>query len=167
MAFKMKQGSSPNFKDLGSALPKKTKTLGKVDDYEVQQVRNPRTGKLENAQKNTLTKTNERTGKSKTKDISQRRADRITKRQARKKMAPQAREDKRNSGKNETDQQQQDRISRDFPADYGTDGYEGPNAAELAARHKITDKAAPGKGKNTPTAEEVAKYKKDNNLPTY
>lgn len=159
MAFKMKQGSSPNFKDLGSALPKRKKSLGTRTDY---------TGQ-ENKEVNTLTKTNERTGKvGKTKDISQRRADRISARQARKKMSPQAREDKRNSGKNETDEQQEARINRDFPADYGTDGYEGPNAAELAARWKITDKAHPGKGKkHQPTAQEIAQYKKENNLPTY
>ena len=157
----MNKGPSPNFKDLGSsALPKREKSLGTRTDY---------TGQ-EDKEVNTLTKTNKRTGKvGKTKDISQGRADRISNRQNRKKMAPQAREDKRNSGKSETDEQQEARISRDFPADYGTDGYEGPNADELAARHKITDKAAPGKGKkkNQPTTQEVAQYKKDNNLPTY
>ena len=75
MAFKMKQGSSPNFKDLGSsALPKRSKTLGTRTDYTEQ----------EDKEVNTLTKTNKRTGKSKTKDISQRRADRIKRRQDKK-----------------------------------------------------------------------------------
>ena len=74
MAFKMKQGSSPNFKDLGSALPKREKTLGTRTDYTEQG----------DKEVNTLTKTNKRTGKSNTKDISQGRADRIKKRQDKK-----------------------------------------------------------------------------------
>ena len=76
MAFKMKQGSSPTFKDLGSSsLPKREKSLGTRTDY---------TGQ-EDKEVNTLTKTNKRTGKAgKTKDISQKRADRVEKRQDKK-----------------------------------------------------------------------------------
>ena len=44
------------------------------------------------------------------KDISAKRADRIRRRQARKAVKKQAKQDVRNSGKKETDQQQQDRI---------------------------------------------------------
>jgi len=74
----MKQGYSPKFKDLGSsALPKRSKTLGTRTDYTEQ----------EDKEINTLTKTNKRTGKSKTKDISQRRADRIRDRQNKDKTA--------------------------------------------------------------------------------
>ena len=101
MAFKMKQGSSPNFKDLGSALPKRGKTLGTRTDYTEQ----------EDKEVNTLTKTNKRTGKSNTRDISQRRADRIKKRQDKKnppaepnptmtmdKQGPVAKQEKKKSG---------------------------------------------------------------------
>lgn len=70
----MKQGSSPNFKDLGSSgLPKTDKALGTRDDN--------RTSDNKAGEINTLTKTNKRTGKQKTRDISQGRADRIKKRQ--------------------------------------------------------------------------------------
>lgn len=81
MAFKMKQGASPNFKDLGSAsaLPKKTKSLGTREDTISQQ--NPDGS---NPTVDTLTKTNKRTGRQKTKDISKDRADRIRNRQNKK-----------------------------------------------------------------------------------
>jgi len=158
MAFKMR--GTPMQRNFGigdSALPKKTKTLGTRTDYTEQ----------EDKEVNTLTKTSERTGKSKTRDISQRRADRIRSRQARKAVKKQAKQDVRNSGKNETDQQQEDRINRDFPADFGTEGYTGPSLIELQERHKITDKATPGKGKkkNQPTTQEIADYKKEHDLP--
>ena len=91
------------------------------------------------------------------KDISAKRADRIRRRQARKAVKKQAKQDVRNSGKKETDQQQQDRISRDFPADFGKEGYTGPSLEELKARWEITDKASPGKGKKKyqPTQAEI------------
>ena len=80
MAFKMRQGSSPNFKDLGSSgLPKKKKSLGTREDNINQQ--NPDGS---NPTVDTLTTTNTRTGKQKTKDISKRRAARIGKRQDKK-----------------------------------------------------------------------------------
>jgi len=75
----MKQGSSPNFKDLGSsALPKKRKTLGTRDDNTTMDNVAIKDGI------NTLTKTSKRGSKSSTRDISQRRADRIKRRQDRK-----------------------------------------------------------------------------------
>ena len=80
MAFKMNRGASPNFKDLGSSgLPKKKKSLGTREDNINQQ--NPDGS---NPTVDTLTTTNTRTGKQKTKDISKRRADRIRRRQDRK-----------------------------------------------------------------------------------
>ena len=155
-----------NFGIGDSALTKRTKTLGKEDDYKTQQVRNPRTGLLENAQKDTLTTTNRKGEVVRKRDITAKRADRIRRRQAKKTVKKQAKQDVRKSGKNETAQQQEDRINRDFPADFGTEGYTGPSLAELQARHKITDKATPGKGrKNQPTDQEIADYKSEHNLP--
>ena len=152
MAFKMNKGSSPNFKDLGSsALPKREKSLGTRTDY---------TGQ-EDKEVNTLTKTNKRTGKvGKTKDISQRRADRISNRQNRKKMAPQARADNRAArDPNETDEEIQARLERDFPPDFGKENYDGPSYDELKARHKITDRTQLNTTKNKMSAEEMAKLK--------
>jgi hypothetical protein len=80
MAFKMNRGASPNFKDLGSSgLTKKKKSLGTREDNINKQ--NPDGS---NPTVDTLTTTNTRTGKQKTKDISKGRADRIRRRQNRK-----------------------------------------------------------------------------------
>jgi hypothetical protein len=85
MAFKMR--GTPMQRNFGignSALPKKTKTLGTRTDYTEQ----------EDKEVDTLTKTSGRTGKSKTRDISKRRADRIRDRQERRNRAADAPQEK-------------------------------------------------------------------------
>ena len=148
----MDNTSKPDGRSNSSAMQKRTRTVEKRDDYEAMQ--NPDGS---NKKKDTLVVKNKRGETVREKDISAKRADRIRRRQARKAVKKQAKQDVRNSGKKETDQQQQDRISRDFPADFGKEGYTGPSLEELKARWEITDKASPGKGKKKyqPTQAEI------------
>tara|TARA_R100001015_G_C4580178_1_gene136813 strand:+ start:197 stop:751 length:555 start_codon:yes stop_codon:yes gene_type:complete len=150
----MDNTSKPDGRPNSSAMQKRTRTVEKRDDWEAY---DPDYSDNITPQKDTLVVKNKKGETVREKDISARRADRIRKRQARKAVKKQARQDVRNSGKKETDQQQQDRISRDFPADFGKEGYTGPSRAELEARWKITDKASPGGGKkkNQPTQAEI------------
>jgi len=139
-----------------SAFQKRTRTVEKRDDYETMQ--NPDGS---NKQKDTLVVKNKHGETVREKDISARRADRIRNRQAKKAVKKDARRDVRKSGKNETDEQQINRIEGDFPPDFGKKGYTGPSLRELQQRWNITDKASPGggKNKNQPTAAEIAKMK--------
>ena len=150
----MDNTSKPDGRPNSSAMQKRTRTVEKRDDWEAY---DPDYSDNITPQKDTLVVKNKKGETVREKDISARRADRIRRRQARKAVKKQAKQDVRNSGKKETDQQQQDRISRDFPADFGKEGYTGPSLAELQARWKITDKASPGGGKkkNQPTKAEV------------
>ena len=138
-----------------SPMDKRTKKVGSRTDYT----------EREDKEVNTLTKTNEKTGESKTKDISQRRADRIENRQEKKQgrkdkraVAPQARKDVRAAKKGgETSEEIDARIRRDFPADFGAADYSGPSLAELQARHKITDRI--DKDVKPMEGKELADYK--------
>ena len=60
---------------------------------------------------------------------------------------------------NETDEQIQARLERDFPADFGKENYDGPSYDELKARYKITDRTQLNTTKNKMSAEEMAKLK--------
>jgi hypothetical protein len=137
-----------------SPFQKRTRTVEKRDDYEAMQRPDG-----SNPEKDVLVVKNKKGETVREKDISAKRADRIRKRQAKR----QARKDVRQAkDPNETDAQIEERVKRDFPEDYGTEGYTGPSISELEARWNITD---PKGKKNKPTQAEIDAYKKKHNLP--
>ena len=160
----MDNTSKPDGRPNSSAFQKRTRTVEERDDYMSQQVVNPRTGEKENPKKDVLVVKNKKGETVREKDISAKRADRIRRRQARRAVRKDARHDVRQSGKNETDEQQINRLEGDFPKDFGKQGYTGPSMLELVERWKITDKASAGSGTEV-TPEDIAEYKRKHNLP--
>ena len=145
-----------------SPMDKRTKTLGTRDDNMT----------MDNISKkdaiNTLTTRNRKGEKVRTRDITDKRAARIKKRQARKidkKMRPDAEADVATAAAdvaagpsgNLADQKknQTDRLNRDFPENALKEG--GPTLAELKARWAITDEV--DKDVEPMKGQELADYK--------
>ena len=168
MAFKLKAGNTgnPMHKNYPSSFPKRTKTLGTRDDNTTMDNISVKGGI------NTLTTRKKDGTLVRTRDITAKRAARIKKRQARradKKMRPDAEADVATAAADvaagpdgDIEQQHQnieDRIKRDFPPDFGTEGYDGPTYDELMARKEIMGVDPEYADVEPMKGEELAKYK--------